>query len=408
MIGEEVLRAPRIRPVATPALQLLAGYLRRVRIGRLHVQFDDGSVRTFGATDVPEARLCVRRPSALLRRILLRGTVGFAEGYIAGDWQTPDLTGLLRLLACNERQLEAPLALNPGNWVNRLRHRLRANHRAGSRRNIRAHYDLGNDFYRLWLDTSMSYSAALFRDLTKASFSDLQEAQQRKYDRLLDRLDAKPGERILEIGCGWGGLALAAARRGLQVTGITLSREQLAHAREAVAAAGLGDRIELRLQDYRELTETFDHVVSIEMMEAVGEAYWETYFATLRRCVRPGGRIALQVITIEEARFERYRRAPDFIQLHIFPGGMLPTPAIMQKLSETAGLEWRECARFGQHYARTCALWNAKCAEQRNVIRGLGFDEAFLRRWQFYLSYCQIGFEIGATDLVQVVLARPA
>ncbi len=408
MIGEDVLRPLRIRPFATPAMHLLAAYLRRIRIGRLHLQFDDGAARTFGDTDRPEATLVIHKPAALLRRIILRGAVGFAEGYIDGDWQTPDLTALLRLLACNERSLKAPLALNPGNWANRLRHTLRANNRAGSRRNIRAHYDLGNDFYRLWLDPTMSYSAALFSDLSRASFDDLADAQQRKYERMLDLLDAKPGEHILEIGCGWGGLALTAARRGLRVTGITLSKEQLAYAQAQVSAAGLDDRIELRLQDYRDLTETFDHIVSIEMMEAVGETYWETYFATLKRCVRPGGRIALQVITLDETRFEGYRTAPDFIQLHIFPGGMLPTQTIMQRLGAQAGLSWRTAARFGQHYAKTCALWNTQCQQQRSAIRNLGYDDAFLRRWQYYLSYCQIGFEIGATDLVQVAFERPS
>ena len=408
MIGEYVLRPLRIRPFATPAMQLLVAYLRRIRIGRLHLQFDDGTTRTFGDTEIPDATLVVLKPAALLRRIILRGVVGFAEGYIDGDWQTPDLTALMRLLACNERLLKAPLSFNPGNWVNRLRHRLHANNRAGSRRNIRAHYDLGNAFYRLWLDPTMSYSAALFSDLSQASFDDLAEAQLRKYERMLDLLDARPGEHILEIGCGWGGLALTAARRGLRVTGITLSQEQLSYAQAQVSAAGLQDRIELRLQDYRDLTETFDHIVSVEMMEAVGEAYWETYFATLKRCVRPGGRISLQVITIDEARFEGYRSTPDFIQLHIFPGGMLPTQTIMQRLGAQAGLSWRTAARFGQHYAKTCALWNTQCQKQRVAIRNLGYDDAFLRRWQYYLSYCQIGFEIGAIDLVQVALERPS
>lgn len=411
MIGQDVLRPLRIRPLATPAMYLLDGYLRRIRIGRLHLRFDAGMTRTYGDSDRPEATIVVHRPARLLQRIALRGDVGFAEGYIAGDWRTPDVTALLRLLACNERTLEAPLSANPVGWINRwgdrVRHRLRANHRTGSRRNIRAHYDLGNAFYRLWLDSTMTYSAALFADLPNATFADLADAQQRKYDRMLDRLDARPGEHILEIGCGWGGFALAAARRGLRVTGVTLSQEQLAYARAQVAAAGLEDRIDLRLQDYRDLSGSFDHLVSIEMLEAVGEAYWETYFATLARCVRPGGRIALQVITLDESRFENYRRTPEFIQLHVFPGGMLPTPTILQQLATAAGLEWRECVRFGRHYAKTCALWNAKCSDQRAAIRALGFDDAFLHRWHYYLSYCQIGFEIGSIDLLQVVLRRP-
>jgi len=407
MTGQDVLRPLLLRPLATPAMHLLAGYLRDLHSGRLHLEFSGHATQTLGSAGGPEATLVVHNPSALLRRVVLRGAIGFAESYIAAEWETPDLAALLRLLVRNRGQLRAPLAFNPARWTNRLRHRLRCNNRSGSRRNIRAHYDLGNDFYSLWLDSSMSYSAALFSDPQSASFDDLAAAQQCKYQRMLDLIAARPGDRILEIGCGWGGFALAAARRGLQVTGITLSQEQLAYARARVLQAGVQHLVELRLQDYRDADQSFDHVVSIEMMEAVGEAYWETYFATLKRCVRPGGRIALQVITIDEARFDSYRSTPDFIQMHIFPGGMLPTQTALQRLGEQAGMVWLDCARFGQHYARTCELWNARCHRQASAIRGLGFDEQFLRRWHYYLSYCQAGFETGAIDLVQVALQRP-
>ena len=408
MIGQDILRPLRLRPFATPSMYLLTALLRRIRIGRLQLEFSDGTRHNFGDTDMPAATLRVNHPTALLRKIALRGSVGFAESYIDSDWDSSDLGALLRLLACNERALESALSFNPGFLADRVRHARRANSKRGSRRNIRAHYDLGNSFYRLWLDQTMTYSAALFSDPERAGFADLAQAQQRKYDRLLDQLDAKPGEHILEIGCGWGGFALAAARRGLRVTGITLSREQLGYARELVREQGLQDRIELRLQDYRDLTGSFDHIVSIEMLEAVGEDYWETYFATLQRCVRPGGRIALQVITINESRFDHYRVTPDFIQLHVFPGGMLPTPTLLQQLSTTAGLAWRDCARFGRHYARTCALWDSQCQSQRKAILALGYDERFLRRWHYYLNYCQSGFDIGAVDLVHVLLERPA
>jgi len=407
MTGQDVLRPLLLRPLATPAMHLLASYLRDLHTGRLHLQFTGHATLTLGSAAGPEATLIVRNPSALLRRVLMRGDIGFAESYIAAEWHTPDLPALLRLLERNRGQLRAPLACNPARWGIRLRHRLRCNNRSGSRRNIRAHYDLGNDFYSLWLDSTMSYSAALFSDPQSATCDDLTAAQHCKYERILDLIAARPGDRILEIGCGWGGFALAAARRGLQVTGITLSQEQLAYARTRVVQAGVQHLVELRLQDYRDLDQSFDHVVSIEMMEAVGEAYWETYFATLKRSVRPGGRIALQVITIDESRFDSYRTTPDFIQMHIFPGGMLPTQTALQRLSEQAGMVWQECERFGQHYARTCELWNARCLQQTSAIRSLGFDEQFLRRWHYYLSYCQAGFETGAIDLVQVALQRP-
>jgi cyclopropane-fatty-acyl-phospholipid synthase len=286
----------------------------------------------------------------------------------------------------------------------RLSHRLRENHPINSRRNIAHHYDLGNDFYRRWLDPSMTYSSALFVDPARDS---LESAQERKYLRLLDALDAKPGEHILEIGCGWGGFAELAARRGLRVTGVTLSREQLAFARERLEVAGLADRVDLRLQDYRDVEGRFDHAISIEMMEAVGEAFWPTYYQALRRLVRPGGRIALQVITINEDDFPVYRKQPDFVQLYIFPGGMLPTPERMTHEAQDADLLIRETAWFGLDYAETLRRWRlAFHAVDREMAR-LGYDARFRRMWDYYLAYCETGFKTGCIDLTQTILEVP-
>lgn len=286
----------------------------------------------------------------------------------------------------------------------RLRHGLNRNSRRGSRANIAFHYDLGNDFYRLWLDRSMTYSSAIFADPQEA----LAQAQVRKYRRLLDSLEAKPGDHILEIGCGWGGFAELAAREGYRITGLTLSREQLDFARQRIEAAGLSDRVELRLQDYRDLRGQFDHVVSIEMFEAVGEAYWSTYFDTVYRVLRPGGRAALQVITIDERVFDSYRRNADFIQLYIFPGGMLPSVSRFNRAAEQAGLRPGEQAFFGRDYAETLRRWHRQVVAHAEVLPALGYDERFLRTWRYYLSYCEAGFATGRTDLMQALLLKPA
>ncbi|AHE97576.1 SAM-dependent methyltransferase [Thioalkalivibrio paradoxus] len=346
----------------------------------------------------------LRHPWRALFRVLNRGEIGFAEGYIAGDWDSPDLQSLLRFTMDNERAL-TDLAERPA-WqrhLDRFRHRLRRNSRRGSRANIRFHYDLGNEFYRQWLDSTMSYSSALFSKGDEA----LETAQQRKYQRLLDRLDAEPGAHILEIGCGWGGFAEASARRGYRVTGITLSQEQLDYARERIARAGLSERVELRLQDYRELSGQYDHVVSIEMFEAVGEEWWATYFDRLRECLRPGGRAALQVITIDERAFARYRASADFIQLYVFPGGMLPPVRRFNALAGSAGLVQREQDFFGADYALTLHRWFEEVRRSSDVIRALGYDDRFLRMWRYYLAYCETGFRTGRVDLMQTILQRP-
>ncbi len=382
----------------------LVGHLPPLEHGELVLELPGHAPFTLGGNGPgPRARLHVRQPARLVRRFALRGVVGFAEGYIDGDWDTDDLATLLYLGALNDHHLPGH---SPGarlaRWIDHLRHRLRPNTRRGSRRNIAAHYDLGNDFYRLWLDPSMTYSSALYADPA----TDLETAQAAKYQRLLDRLGARPGDHILEIGCGWGGFAEHAARAGMRVTGITVSAEQLAYARGRIDRAGLADRVELAFCDYRDLDRAFDHVVSIEMFEAVGEAYWPTYFQALARSLRPGGRAALQVITIDEAHFRHYRQGADFIQLYIFPGGMLPSPERLHAEAGAAGLRSLDRASFGPDYARTLAAWQERFDARAETLAAMGFDARFRRMWRFYLAYCQAGFREGRLDLVQTVLTR--
>ena len=387
--------------------RLIAALCRGLAFGSLMVRLPEGRVDLYrGRFAGPAGDLVITRPLRLLLRVLTRGDIGFAESYLDGDWETPDLPGLLDVLQLNEEHLGAgPKGLRWSRWLDRLTHRLRDNRRAMSRRNIARHYDLGNDFYRLWLDPGMTYSAALFADRERES---LETAQVRKYARLLDDLGAQPGQHILEIGCGWGGLAQAAAQRGLRVTGVTLSREQLDYARARIADAGLTDMVDLRLQDYRDIRGQFDHVVSIEMLEAVGEAYWPTYFQALRRLVRPGGRIALQVITMNEDDFLRYRRSADFIQLYIFPGGMLPSPERLHAQAQAVGLTRMDERRYGADYAETLRRWRRAFHDQAPAVAALGYDARFCRMWDYYLAYCEVGFDSGVTDLLQVLYEVPA
>ena len=377
--------------------RVLDRLLGNVRHGRIRVTLPSGAVvEKIGAEPGPEASMVVLRWRAL-GRVLLGGDIGFSEGHIAGDWTTADLTALIRFAARNTEALApAMLGTSPLQKLNRLRHRRRANTPSGSRRNIMAHYDLGNAFYERWLDASMLYSSALF----EGGAVTLEQAQRRKLDRIRDKLALTGGESVLEIGCGWGALAIdLAGRDRARVTGLTLSPAQLARARDAAERAGVGDRLDLRLQDYRDVGGTYDRVVSIEMFEAVGEAYWPTYFETVRRRTSPGGRAVLQVISIDESRFDVYRRNPDFIQKHVFPGGFLPTVAAFRAGAAAAGLKVVDEERFGGSYARTLATWRARFHAAWSEIAPLGFDDRFRRLWTYYLSYCEAGFEEGAIDV---------
>lgn len=386
---------------AGAVLALLEG----IEHGALEIRLPDGSQQRFGQVGHAAATLEVADWS-MFERILERGDVGFAEAWIDGDWHSPDLAGLLTLLANNRQGLSQAVY---GHWwgllTARLRHWLNANTRAGSRRNIMAHYDLGNDFYRQWLDPTMSYSSALYASDAPCSMA---AAQLAKYRRILQRLNSRPGQSVLEIGCGWGAFAEMAAREAdLEVVGLTLSPAQLQIARQRIQLAGLEQQVTLELRDYRDLAgEQFDHIVSIEMLEAVGERWWPTYFATLQRLLAPGGRAMVQSITIRDDLFARYRRGTDFVQQHIFPGGMLPSPSIIFQHAANAGLVVRDAFAFGRDYARTLAEWSSNFERHWPAIEAQGFDERFRRLWRFYLAYCQAGFNSGCTDVLQFELAH--
>lgn len=397
-----VTRLSGLPRAARAVLDLLA----KIRHGSLELRLPDGVNVSCGQAGV-SITLEIRQ-WAVFDRILQRGDVGFAEAWIDGQWETPDLPGLLTLLANNREALAQAVY---GQWWSllaaRLRHLFNDNSRQGSRRNIMAHYDLGNDFYRRWLDPTMSYSSALFSGDAQRS---LESAQLAKYRRILRRLGAQPGQRVLEIGCGWGGFAEVAAREaGLDVLGITLSPAQLDYARQRIAGAGLAGQVALELRDYRDLAgEKFDHIVSIEMLEAVGERWWPSYFRTLARMLAPQGRAVVQSITIADELFARYRKGTDFIQQHVFPGGMLPSPAVFQRQAARAGLAVRDVHAFGPDYTRTLAEWSTRFEQQWPAIRAQGFDETFHRLWQFYLAYCQAGFNSGCTDVMQFELEHRA
>jgi len=346
----------------------------------------------------PAAVLCLKNWRPLWSSMRRKAT-GFCESYMAGDWESPDPRAVFHFYLENRPTLDhAARPLFFRSLGDRLWHLLRDNSKTGSKRNIEQHYDLGNDFYRLWLDPTMTYSAAYFG----GGSSSLQEAQVAKYDLVLDTLELQPGHSILEIGCGWGGFAEQAVKRGAAVTGITLSRQQLAYARER-----LGETAAFRLQDYRDTAGQFDRIASIEMIEAVGAAHWRTYFETLYRRLKPGGIAAVQAITIGEAHFARYMRGTDFIQRYVFPGGMLPTKTILAEQAAAAGLDFRPVIAFGKDYARTLSLWREAFEANWRAVAALGFDERFRRRWRLYFDYCETGFSHGMIDVGIYQLRKP-
>jgi cyclopropane-fatty-acyl-phospholipid synthase len=383
----------------TLAARLVLKALERIAVGRLTVRLPDGSTRLFGARDAERSADLEVRDWRWFRRVLLDGDIGFAEAYMAGLCESSDLAGLLALLADNEKALGGVARSNLLHGLAlRLMHRLRDNSRAGSRRNIHAHYDLGNEFYDLWLDRSMTYSSALYEgDRDKP----LELAQVAKYERVLDRLGTRQGDSILEIGCGWGAFAEIAARRGLRVTAVTISQRQLHFARQRLQRAGLADRVDLQFRDYRDIEGRYDHIVSIEMVEAVGERYWPDYFAALRRHLAPGGSALVQAIVIADELFDAYRRRPDFIQTYVFPGGMLLSPARLVEQCRMAGLRIAELYGFGLDYARTLEAWLGRFDRVADQVAKLGFDERFRRMWRYYLAYCAAGFATGRTDVLQ-------
>lgn len=376
--------------------QLRQGHLELITPDHTRMVFGDAR-STLGATlQVHDWRAC--------QRILRAGDIGFAEAWAAGWVDTPDLTALLRLALRNEAALDQMLfgGALARCWY-RLRHWLRPNSRKGSERNIHAHYDIGNDFYKLWLDPSWTYSSAIF----DGDYSTpLEQAQQRKYQRIIDTLQLRPGQRVLEIGCGWGGFAVQAAQQGIAVHGVTISPSQLAVARSRTSALGLENLAQLELCDYRDLSGQYDAVVSIEMFEAVGERYWPEYFNTVAARLAPGGRALVQSITIGEQFFPRYRSSADFIQQYIFPGGMLPSIERFEQHAARAGLHTQERYAFGRDYAETLRRWDAACHSTRPAIDRLGYDAAFMRIWHMYFSYCEAAFDEGRTDVVQFLLQK--
>jgi cyclopropane-fatty-acyl-phospholipid synthase len=339
-----------------------------------------------------------------MRRVMAAGDIGFAEGFMAGEWDTPDLTALLMSAGLNFDRLSQLFSGNPlMRAINFLSHRLRANTKEGAKRNIHAHYDLGNAFYARWLDPTMTYSSARFERPDQA----LDAAQRNKYAALAHAIALKPEQSVLEIGCGWGGFAEFAAREiGARVTGVTISREQYDFARKRLFDQGLADKAEIRLIDYRDVEGRFDRVASIEMFEAVGERYWPAYFQKIHDVLSPGGRAGLQIITIRDELFDRYRRRADFIQKYVFPGGMLISESRLRQETDRAGLSWSDIARFGADYARTLGEWARRFQAAWPEIAPLGFDERFRRLWLFYLSYCEAGFATGRTNVIQLGLAR--
>jgi cyclopropane-fatty-acyl-phospholipid synthase len=346
----------------------------------------------------------VRDPD-FFSRMLRDGEMGFAEGYVDGDWDTPDLQAVMDVaLLNNENVARSFTGAAVARLAERLRHWMNRNTKRGSRRNIAAHYDLGNAFYARWLDGSMTYSSALFR----GSQESLEAGQANKYAAICDALDLPEGGRVLEIGCGWGGFAEYAAReRGLQVTGLTISQAQADYARERVQRAGLGERVDIVLRDYRDERGRYDGVASIEMFEAVGERYWPVYFDSVRERLEPGGRATLQVITVADRLFDGYRKGVDFVQKYIFPGGMLPSPTVLRRQAERAGLEREEAIAFGDSYSETLRRWRERFNAAWGEIAPMGFDARFNRMWNFYLASCAACFLAGTTDVEQITLRRP-
>ena len=393
---------PRNAPAAArTTLQLL----QRLVHGSLTLQLPDGSVQRFGQVDGPHASMKLNNWN-VCSASLKSGDIGFAETFIAGDWTTSNLPALLSLLVANRREVEDVIY---GSWLGgfayRIKHLLNRNSKTNSRKNIHAHYDLGNAFYGLWLDDTMNYSSAWFESPDQT----MEAAQHAKVRRALRMTNVKPGDRVLEIGCGWGALAEKATTEfDAHVTGVTLSTEQLEFANERMQRLGRADRADLRLQDYRDISDApFDAICSIEMVEAVGREYWPTYFQTVARLLKPGGKACVQSIVIDDEHFERYIKGTDFIQQYVFPGGCLPCPSEFRAQAAKAGLEVVDEFAFGLDYARTLAIWRERFLHEQERVLQLGFDQRFLRIWEFYLAYCEAAFEQGSTDVVQYTLRKP-
>ncbi|WP_417830502.1 class I SAM-dependent methyltransferase [Thalassospira sp.] len=393
----------------TGSRSLLKAMLRRVlahlHYGRLTIVLPDDDTLHFSGDHETDLRAAIHiHDWQAIRKLATGGDVAFAEAYMDGNWSSPDLTHLMQFAMRNETIVRARLAAGfLARTVARIGHLRNANTLEGSKRNIAYHYDLGNAFYRAWLDPGMTYSSGLYvtPDMT------LDDAQDAKYERICELAELRPGETVLEVGCGWGGFAeRAAGKYRCNVTGLTLSKEQHAYARERLLMQGLNNRTDIVLRDYRHEDGQYDKIVSIEMFEAVGEEHWPTYFEMIRQCLKPGGRAVLQIITIDDDRFETYRRGADFIQSYIFPGGMLPSPTALTAAIGNAGLELRHSEFFGKSYARTLAEWQRSFQHAWDGIAKQGFDLRFKRMWEYYLAYCETGFDQGSIDVGLFVIER--
>lgn len=378
--------------------------MQRLQHGRIDFVLDDGRrFRVEGKHPGPVADLEIHNPD-LFARLIREGDLGFSEAYLEGWWSTPDLQAFMDLVHYDNNSVYDGF---PGMRLARafegLRHWLRGNSRRQAKKNIARHYDLGNAFYSLWLDESMTYSSALFRTGQES----LEHAQELKYASMVDQMGAQPGDHVLEIGCGWGGFAEYAAReRGLRVTGLTISQAQYDFAVARIAEAGLSDRVEIKLQDYRDERGTYDGIASIEMFEAVGEKYWPVYFSTLRERLKPGAKATLQIITVPDARWQVYKRGVDFIQKYIFPGGMLPSPGALRSEVQRAGLRVAHSIEFGDSYSLTLRRWHESFNQRWDEIARMGFDDRFRRMWNFYLTSCAGAFHGGNCDVTQITVTR--
>jgi cyclopropane-fatty-acyl-phospholipid synthase len=393
------------RTLASTAERLLLSAAERIRIGRLTIVLPDGQVRVVGDPRSDRRAEIRVHDEAAATRLLLRGETGAGEAYVDGLWTSPDLVALIELAALNR----SALALDATWWHKPLQlpltlaHRARRNTKDGARKNIHAHYDLGNDLYRLFLDETMTYSSAVFEHEGQS----LADAQRAKYRRLADDARLEPGMHVLEIGSGWGGFAMyAAGERGCRVTTVTISTEQHALATERVRAAGLDHLVDVRLRDYRDVQGAFDAVVSIEMLEAVGAEYYDGYFRAVDRALRPGGRFALQVITFPDVAYERQRRGANWIQTYIFPGGLCPSLAVIERSLHGTRLLVREARDIAPSYVRTLAAWRERFLANVDAVRALGFDDRFIRTWEYYLALSQAGFSTGLAQDHQIVLEK--
>lgn len=385
--------------------RLVCNFASRIKYGALTFVLPGGRALKFiGEEETSSEGVIIVKDYAFARRGILGGDIGFFEAFADDLWDSPDIADCLYIFARNVDYVREAFFGSPWTaWIDKVRHALNKNTKSGARRNIMAHYDLGNAFYEKWLDPTMTYSSALF----PSPSADLAVAQTNKYKALAERIDARPGERILEIGSGWGGFAEYAAKTiGAKVTGVTISKAQHEYAQSRIFREGLNEKVEFRLQDYRDVEGSFDKVASIEMFEAVGREYWPAYFKKIFEVLKPGGVAGLQIITIADRLYDRYARSVDFIRRYVFPGGMLASPSVLKDQIERAGLIWKQADSFGQDYAHTLREWRRRFLAAWDDIGPMGFDARFKKLWRFYLGYCEAGFRAATTDVHQIAVAR--